>query len=330
MSDVELVHVVRGGVLDCVHRGRVVIVDAAGDILYAAGDPDAVVYLRSCAKPFQALAAVRSGAAARYGFGSEQLAIMAGSHNGTPPQTRLVDDMLAAIGAETEDLQCGTGAPLNREAYEQLLMSGARPSVLQHNCSGKHTGMLATCRVMGWRMDNYRSPDHPLQLMIRGIIADCAGMSADDIVIAIDGCGVPTFGLPLKNIARMFAALGAAANDESSDLGMIARAMQQHPYVFSGKNRIDTSLVVASNNRLIAKDGAEALLGVSVPEQGVGIALKISDGNNRAQIPALSALLVSRGYITADERAALEDLMPSTITIHTGQEAGEYRSVLPI
>ena len=330
MADVELVQVMRGGVVDCVHRGRVVIADSAGDVLYTAGDADEVVFLRSCAKPFQALVAVRCGAAARYGFGAEQLAIMAGSHNGTPAQTQLVTDMLAAIGATAEDLQCGVGAPLNRAAYEQLLLDGEKPSVLQHNCSGKHTGMLAACRVMGWHTGNYLLSDHPLQIMIRDIVAQCAGMSADDIVVVLDGCGVPTFGLPLKNIARMFAVLGQSAHDERSDLGMIARAMRQHPYVFSGKNRIDTALVVASNGRLIAKDGAEALLGVSVPDEGVGIALKISDGNNRAHIPIMSALLKARGYITADEQAALEDLMPTTIKIHTGQQAGEYRSVLPV
>ena len=329
MNDVDLVQVVRGGVVDCVHRGRVVIAEQSGDILYAAGDPDAVVFLRSCAKPFQALAAVRSGAAARYGFGPEQLAIMAGSHDGTAAQTAIVTDMLTALGLSTGDLQCGVGAPLNRAAYETLLSKGAKPSVLEHNCSGKHTGMLAACRVMGWHTDNYRSPDHPLQQLIRDIIAECAGMKADDIVIAIDGCGVPTFGLPLKNIARMFAVL-AAANDDSSDLGMIARAMQQHPYVFSGQDRIDTTLVVASNGRLIAKDGAEALLGVGVPEQGVGIAVKISDGGNRAQMPVMSALLTARGYITAAEQTTLETKFPTTITIHTGQQAGEYRPVLPI
>lgn len=329
MTDVELVQVVRGGVVDCVHRGRVVIVDTAGEIIYAAGDPEAVVYLRSCAKPFQALAAVRSGAAAQYGFGAEELAVMAGSHSGTPDHTRLVNGILAKIGADRDELQCGAGGPLSREAHEALLLGGEKPSVLQHNCSGKHSGMLATCRVMGWNTSNYPDATHPLQVMIRDIIAECAGLPAADILIALDGCGVPTFGLPLKHIARMFAVLGAAAGDETSELGLIARAMQQYPYVFSGKNRVDAALVVASNHHLIAKGGAEGSIGVSVPDQGVGIALKTSDGNNRAHIPALSALLTARDYISADEQAALDTLMPSSIKIHSGQQAGEYRPVLP-
>ncbi len=327
MTDVELVHVTRGDVVDCVHRGHLVVVDHTGDIKFAAGDAGAIVYLRSCAKPFQALAVIRSGAADRFGFTTEELAVMAGSHSGTIDHTRIVEGILEKIGVGTEALQCGTGAPISRSAYESLLLKGYRPSALQHNCSGKHSGMLAACHAQGWDTATYLQADHPLQQMILQITAEFAGMDAENIVLALDGCGVPTFGLPMRNIALLFARLGTAALDENSDLGMIAHVMQQHPLLFSGDGRVDASIVRATSGRLIAKDGAEGLLGVSVPDYGAGIALKISDGNQRGHIPAVTALMLAMGYIAPDEAAALENLMPSVVRNNHGQVAGEMRAV---
>jgi L-asparaginase II len=330
MLDVELVHVVRGARVDCIHRGRLALTDTAGQVVYAAGDPAALVYLRSCTKPFQALAALRSGAADQFGFTDEELALMAGSHNGTPEHTRLAAGILAKIGASPDDLQCGVGIPLSQEAYQKLLLSGHQPTALEHNCSGKHSGMLAACRAQGWDLATYRAWDHPVQVLIREIVAEFAGLPADSIHLAHDGCGVPTFGLPLRNLAQMFAHLGASAQDPNSDLGRIARAMQQYPLIFSGHKRIDAALVIGTGGRLIAKGGAEGALGVSIPQHGLGIALKTSDGNQRAHLPALIALLLDRGYISADEAAAIDALMPAAITIHTGDQAGEIKPVLPL
>lgn len=327
MTDVELVHITRGGVVDCVHRGHLVVVDHAGEVRFAAGDTDAVAYLRSCAKPFQALAVIRSGAADLFAFTPEELAVMAGSHNGTTEHTHIVEGILEKIGAGKEALLCGVGAPISRSAYESLLLSGQRPSVLQHNCSGKHSGMLAACRAQGWDMATYLQADHPLQQMILQITAELAGMNADDIVLALDGCGVPTFGLPMRSIALLFARLGTTALDESSDLGYIARVMQQHPLLFSGEGRVDASIVRATNGRLVAKDGAEGLLGIGVPDHDAGIALKISDGNQRAHIPAAAALMRGMGCISQDEADTLEKLMPSVVRNNHGQPAGEMRAV---
>ncbi len=328
MRDAELVRVLRGGIVDCVHRGYIAVTDTTGNLMYSAGDADTVVYLRSCTKPFQALVALRSGAAGKFDFTTQELALMAGSHSGTPEHTRIVSSILAKIGADANELQCGVGRPLDAPAYEALLLSGEQPSVLQHNCSGKHSGMLAACRVMGWDISSYREWEHPVQVMIREIVAEFAGMSVGDIHLALDGCGVPTFGIPMKNIAQMFANLGAAARDENSDLGSISRAMQQYPTIFSGHNRVDASLVIATNGNLIAKGGAEGAIGVGVVDKGVGIALKTSDGNLRAHIPVLKALMLAQGYISDSEAAELERLQPLTLNIHTGQQAGEMRPIL--
>jgi L-asparaginase II len=328
MADVELVHVLRGGLIDCIHRGRVSVVDTAGKTLFAAGDADAVVYLRSCAKPFQALVVIRSGAAQQFALTTEELAVIAGSHNGTSAQTALVQGILDKIGADSGALQCGPGAPISRTAYENLLLQGQKPSALQHNCSGKHSGMLAACQARGWPLDGYLHADHPVQQMVTNIIAEYTDLRPADLVLALDGCGVPTFGLPLHRVALLFARLGAAARDASSELGIIARAMQQHPLLFSGEGRVDTALVSATQGRLISKDGAEGLLGIGVTDQRAGIALKISDGNQRAQIPIMAALMQRWGYLSADEAHTLDTLIPSTIRNNLGQITGEMRAVL--
>jgi L-asparaginase II len=330
MSDVELVQMIRAGVVDCVHRGYVTVVDNAGKLIFAAGDAGVVAYLRSCAKPFQAVAAVRSGAANKFGFTNQELAVIAGSHNGTQEHTHIVQGILQKIGADTTELGCGAGAPISRVAYEQLLLSGHKPSVLEHNCSGKHSGMLAACRAMGWDSAGYLAADHPVQQMILGIVAEYADMNVSDVAIGLDGCGVPTFGLPMHNTALLFARLAAAASDETSDLGIIARAMNQYPLLSSGDGRVDASLSLATNGRLICKDGAEGLLGIGIKDRGVGIAVKVLDGNQRAHIPVVSALMLDLGYINADEAAALDKLMPSVVRNGLGQSAANLRSVLHV
>lgn len=330
MSDVELVHMIRAGVVDCVHSGYVAVVDHSGKLIFAAGDADAVVYLRSCAKPFQALAVVRSGAAEKFGFTNQELAVIAGSHNGTPEHTQLVQSILQKIGADSSELGCGVGSPLSRIAYEQLLLSGQKASVLEHNCSGKHSGMLATCRAMGWDSSGYLAADHPVQQMILGIVAEFADMNPSDIVLGLDGCGVPTFGLPVHKIALLFARLGTAVSDSNTDLGVIARAMRQYPLLSSGEGRVDASLSLATKGRLICKDGAEGLLGMGISDRGVGIAVKVLDGNQRAHIPVVSSLMLDLGYINVDEAAALDKLMPSVVRNGLGQPAAELRSVLHV
>jgi L-asparaginase II len=328
MNDVELVHVIRGGMVDCVHHGCVAVTNVDGELLFAAGDADDVVFLRSSAKPFQALAAVRSGAVDHFDLSVEELAIIAGSHTGRPNHTQLVTGILHKIGAEVSDLQCGASPPLDNGAGHEFLSHGGHFSALHHNCSGKHSGMLAACRVKGWDIETYHHVDHPLQVMNREAMAEFAGMDAADIVIALDGCGVPTFGLPLRNIALMFARLGAASRDENVDLGRVGRAMQAYPYTFSGPGQVDATMMVATESRLVAKGGAEGLMSLGVSDQDVGIALKVRDGSTRAHVPALAALMLARGYMSQAEHDAWLKLKSLAILNNRGEQAGELRSVL--
>ena len=326
MNDVELVHLTRGDHVDCIHRGRIAIVDRNGGALFAAGDPQPIVWLRSLAKPFQAAAAVGLGAVDALGLTSAELALMAGSHSGTAEQTAIVRGVLDRIGIGVDHLRCGISAPLDRRAAERLLLDGVKPTALHHPCSGKHTGMLAAAAAQGWSLDGYERAAHPLQQAIVQSLAQHLSLPPEQIAVALDGCGVPTFGVPLHNLALGFARLGAAPAD--SRLGRVAGAMRQHPILFSGARRMDSTLMTITGSRLIAKDGTEGIFAAAVPEHGIGLALKISDGATRAIMPVVIALLARFDCITPDETRELQAAYPTTIQIHTGAQTGRIEVII--
>ncbi|MFN8373960.1 MAG: asparaginase [Anaerolineae bacterium] len=326
MQDTELVQVLRGDALDCVHRGHVVLLRHDGEVISERGDSQTMVFMRSLAKPFQALAVVESGTAQRFDITSAELALMCGSHNGSTEQTHMLEALLHRIGVQVSDLHCGTLTPIDRKTAEQLTRDGQKPTALNHPCSGKHTGMLALCKTKGWEIADYTHADHPAQQYISQIVRGALRLAADDFHLALDGCSVPTYGVPLLNVALAFADLGTAMlKTENSAARTVALAMHQHPLLMSGQRRMDSALMLATNGRVIAKDGTEGVFGCAVPERGVGLALKISDGSNRAIMPIVTKVLRDFDLITADEAAALTVQFPLDIKIHTGEIAGEMR-----
>ncbi len=329
--DTELIRITRNGHLDCVHRGRVAVVDASGQVIFAAGDPHAPAYLRSVAKPFQAQALYETGAASRFQLSEREIAIIAGSHSGTPAHTGIVAHLLAKIGLEPAALQCGMTPPLSPIAYRELLLSGHTPTTLHHNCSGKHSGMLACCLTQSWDIAHYPHADHPLQILNRRLIAEAAGLPVDRVDVALDGCSVPTFGMPLVNIAQMMAHFGSTIKDTAaSPLGEIGQAMLAYPLVYSGENRIDADLVQAAKGGLLAKDGAEGLIAVTIPERGLGIALKVSDGNQRAIMPTLIHLLKSLDVLSPDAEAELTAKYPPWLVNVAGQPSAQIDVMLDV
>lgn len=327
-ADVELVQIVRGGAVDCVHRGRIAIVDRHGKLLYQAGDVQADGFLRSIGKPFQAAAMIEMDAARYFGFTPPEIALAAGSHSGTRQHTDIVQGMMYKVGVTADELQCGAIPPLDRAAYEELIASGGKPNTMTNNCSGKHTTMLAACRANGWDMHTYTRPEHPVQRGILDYLARTCDYEAEKIHLAPDGCGVPTFGLPLYNIALGFMRLAVATAKQDGALGYVGQVMQQHPLVFSGERRIDAALVQVTETRLVVKDGAEAIVGVAIPERGIGIAMKISDGAQRAILPTLRHLLLERGYISGSEAQKLDAMFPPAVFTNAGQHAGDIRVTL--
>ena len=293
-EDAPLVALRRGALVESVHRGRVAVCDPDGGVIEAVGDPGGYVYARSSAKPFQALPLVLSGAADALGLTGEELAVACASHNGEEPHLRAVRSILQKAGLSERDLQNGAHPPLYAPAALKLACSGEEPGAIHGNCSGKHAGMLAVCVQGGWTTGGYRHPDHPLQLWILEIVARVCGLQTDEILLGGDGCGLPTFGLPLKTLATGFARLatGALPDDLAEAAAKVRGAMREHPYMVAGTERFDTAVMRGTD--LVCKSGAEMIFGAGSVE-GWGLALKISDGGERALRPAVLAALSRQG-----------------------------------
>ncbi len=294
-EDIPLVAVRRGAVVESVHRGRFVFCDPSGEILDAAGDPNAYVYARSSAKPFQALPLVLSGAADAFGLTDEELAVACASHNAEEPHLAAVRSLLEKAGLTEDDLQNGAHPPRYAPEAAKLVRSGEEPRPIHGNCSGKHAGMLAVCAHEGLDSGGYRNPDHPLQRRITELLTEVCGLQEDEALLAGDDCGVPAFALPLKNLATGFARLatGKGLSDEiAAAAGRIRHAMRAHPFMVAGTGRLDTEVMEATD--LVCKSGAEGVFAAGGPD-GWGLALKTSDGGGRAVRPAAVAALGSRG-----------------------------------
>ena len=308
-EDAPLAAAHRGAMVESVHRGRIAVCDTRGGVLDATGDPEGYVYLRSSAKPFQALPLLLSGAADALRLSDEELAVVCASHNAEPRHLSAVRSVLRRVGLAEDALQSGAHPPLYAPAAARMARSGDDPRPIHSNCSGKHAGMLALCVHEGWDTTGYRRPDHPVQQKILGALAEICVLGRDEILVAGDNCGVPAFALPLKNVAIGFARL-ASGKGLTGELAVAARrirdAMRSNPFMVAGTGRFDTELMESAD--LVAKSGAEAVFACGSPK-GWGMAIKISDGSSRAVRPAALAALSRQGIETpAAGTSELRDL----------------------
>ncbi|HVF58132.1 MAG TPA: asparaginase [Pyrinomonadaceae bacterium] len=332
-----LVEVWRGPIVESRHRGHVVAVDGDGRIVARAGEPETVTYLRSSAKPHQAVPLVATGAADRFGFDAREIAIACGSHSGEAVHARTVARMLEKIGLDESALKCGTHEPFDRETALKLRERGEQPSILQNNCSGKHTGMLALALHLGAPTETYDHPEHPVQLAIARAVAQFSGVPPDEIARGTDGCGVPVFGVSVRAIALMYARLVAAPSDFDARTAeacvRIVAAMGAHPEMVGGTSeRFDTELMRATGGRVISKVGAEGVYTAGVLPcedwpRGLGLAFKIEDGEDRRARPTVAIESLRQLGVLND--GALEALAPYAnfaVRNHRGDRVGEVRA----
>ena len=310
-TDPVIAEVTRGAVVESVHRGRVVALDANGAIVRRIGDVDQPVLLRSCAKPLQAVGMVRAG----LDLDGQQLTIACASHDGTAAHLAIVREVLAGAGLDEGDLGNAALLPLEPRASAERLLAGG-PDRISHNCSGKHAAMLATCVTNGWPIADYLSPEHPLQLALLDAVADLAGEPVADV--EVDGCGAPVAAVSLPGLARAFARLATA--DAGSAEGRVAAAMRDHPDVLGGERREVTRLERAVPG-LVAKDGAEGCYAAAAPD-GRAVALKVADGAMRACVPVLVAALRGLGV----HGPGLDGLAEVPVLGH-GRPVGAVRAV---
>ncbi|HEV7681727.1 MAG TPA: asparaginase [Pyrinomonadaceae bacterium] len=292
-----LVEVTRGGITESRHRGHIVAVEPDGTIAAFLGAPETVTYLRSSAKPHQAIPLLASGAADRFGFNEREIALACASHSGEPIHTEVAAAMLKKIGLGPEALKCGVHEPFSPDVARQLRERGEAPNVLQNNCSGKHAGMLALALHLGAPTETYDEPTNPVQLAIGKTVAQFSGVPIEDIAVGTDGCGVPVFGITVKAMALMYARLVSTPADYDAQTkkacSRIVSAMTTHPELIGGTaDRLDTEIMRAAPGRLVSKVGAEGVYTVGILPcaewpRGLGLALKIEDGDDHRARPTV-------------------------------------------
>jgi L-asparaginase II len=317
----------RGEIVESRHRLELALADPSGRCTAATETPGRVTTFRSSAKPFQLLPLAESGAAERWGFSDEDLAVMAASHTGSPYHVALVEGILQRIGCTAADLACGHHEPDDPESQAAIRKGASAPSPLYNNCSGKHAGMLALARAEGWPVEGYPHPDHPVQRVIHRTVAELCSVAPEAMVTAIDGCSVPVFAVPLQAMARAYAVLASAVREpdgsaRSRALARIGAAMMAFPKAVAGEGRLTTELMRSAPGRLVAKGGAEGLQLVGHIELGLGLAIKCIDGASRASGPATIAALERFGWLDAAGAARLAPLREPRLRNHAGLDVG--------
>jgi L-asparaginase II len=326
---VPLAVATRGDAVDAIHYGSVAVVDRDGNLLYAAGDPQFLTMTRSALKPFQAMPFIAGGGVARFGYTPAHVALLCASHSGEPRHVDAVAQMLAVAGNTAADLQCGTHAPGFYDVRGEVPPPPPY-SPLAHNCSGKHSGMLAYCVQCGLPKDSYLAFDHPLQKSIRHAVAHFTATPESDLVAGIDGCSAPNYAVPLARLALGFARLASDRSDE--DYGgapaTLADAMTAHPEMVSGEGRNDLALMRAGRGDWVAKIGAEGVQAIGIRSKGLGIAVKVVDGGKRGLHPATVSTLDQLGLLDASQRAELAEWREPLVRNYRGTVTGKVRPVV--
>jgi L-asparaginase II len=303
------VELLRGAIVESRHRVHVAVADGEGRLVAHAGDPDLVTFMRSAAKPFQALPLVEDGVVERFGLTSEDLALACASHSSEPEQVERVLAFLGRVGAGEEELLCGPHTPLSDEVAREYAAQGTTLRPVHSNCSGKHAGMLALARHHGWPAAGYTRPDHPVQRRCLAEVSRWTGVPEAQIGTGTDGCGVVCFAVPVRAMARAWARLASR----------IVEAMLAHPDLLAGHGRPCTGLMLANPGKLVAKVGAEGVYAALLVDRGLGVALKVEDGHGLAAVLAMAGVLRELGL------AVPERLGARPITNSTGLRVGEMR-----
>lgn len=317
--------VYRGPIVDLTHIGHVAVVNHKGELLHSYGNPNRVTYIRSSAKPIQALVALESGAVDEYGITKEELALFCASHNGEKVHTDAVKSILAKAGLSVKNLQCGTHPSLNSDIAALLKEEGEVLDNSNSNCSGKHSGMLVGSNFLGDDLDSYLSINHPVQKRILKAISQICEYDEKDIVIGTDGCGVPVHALPLDKYAHGMAKLSQANVFDATrekNVKRVIDAMTSYPYMVAGKDRLCTDLMSTCKGKLFAKLGADGYYAVGLIGKGIGLTFKCEDG----KIPIVEALVVHTlyklGYISLEEFNTLEKYHKIEVKNHRGETVG--------
>jgi L-asparaginase II len=337
MPFVPLVELTRGPLIESVHFGALAIVDNKGKLVAGLGDENFIANLRSSAKPFQSLPLIEAGGADFFHLSQREIAITCASHSGTDEHVAVLKGIQEKIGVTEANLQCGVHPPMDEPTAQALLLRGEDPTPNRHNCSGKHTGMLAQAILARQPVDNYLSREHEIQKRILRTFSEMLDLVPEDIIIGIDGCSAPTFAAPLRNAALGFARLAdptGLPEALAAALRLIASSMMANPDMVGGPGAFDTLLMEAGGGKIVCKSGAEGYQGIALlpgalgpGSPALGITYKIIDGDQSGRARPLvgAALLQQLGALSEEQMARLKNYLPRPITNWRGIEVGEIR-----
>ena len=333
-----VIELTRGGIVESIHHGAIAVADPSGALNAWWGDAEVVTFLRSSAKPFQAIPLLESGAADQLQLSLEQIAVICASHSGTDEHVRAVSSIQEQVGILEADLMCGVHPPPHRQTARRLQEQGLEPTQNRHNCSGKHTGMLTLASFLGEPLADYINPQHPVQVQIIQAFAEMCGLEPEAVVLGIDGCSAPVFAVPLIAAATAFARLmdpASLAPERAEACRGVVTAMTSHPYMVAGPDRFDTRLMEVTAGRVLAKGGAESYQGLGVragiisPDApALGVAIKIADGDrgDRARPAVALSVLEDLGVLSDEEREALGEFGPRELKNYREVTVGHIRA----
>jgi L-asparaginase II len=318
----------RGEYPESWHLGAAAVVDSGGCLVARVGDPDVRCFMRSSAKPIQALPLVVAGGPEHLDLEQEDLALLCGSHAGTLLHTERVARMLEIGGFAVDDLACGTHLPLCEMTAEEMLRKGHEPSALHSNCSGNHTGVLLACSLLGYPTAGYTDPEHPLMQRVLGLVARFCGLQVEEVDVAVDGCGLPTYRVPLIAAARAWARLADPVasdleGDESKAVETLIEAMASCPEMVAGCGKFTTRLIEATGGRVVGKEGADGFYALAIRGSvSYGAAVKIADGTEACRSPVILDILRQLGCLSAAELEELQEFRRPPVLSRAGEVVG--------
>lgn len=325
-----LVEVTRGDIVESVHDIAACAMDERRNVVLAIGTIDVPVFLRSSAKPFIAAAAIAAGARERFDLDRREIAVMCASHTGQAFHVEAVRSILRKIGMDEQALQCGAHYPYDVQAAEDLRREGIVPSAVHNNCSGKHAGILALCRILGSDPATYMELTNPAEQQILALCARLSGDRVDELPLGVDGCGIPVYATSLRNAALAFMRFATLEGIEERDaraLRIVRDAMIAYPEYVCGTGEFDTRLMQAAGGGVACKSGAEGVHACSLLEHGTGLVLKVVDGGSRGRGPAVLGSLRALGLLSPHVLTNLADLERPVVYNRAGRAVGEVRSV---
>lgn len=315
----------RGSLPDLAHHGRIVVADTEGRILFWYGDPLAVTFARSGAKPIQAVALCESGALEACGITDRELAVVCASHNGQPEHVEIVKGILEKGGLSAGQLLCGRAYPVFEPEKLAMLLQGLPPDELHCDCSGKHAGILLTAKHYGEDLACYADLDSPAQRRINQILCDICACSPKMLSVAVDGCGLPVHAAPMVKFAQGYARMTRPelfGMRRAAAVQRIVSAMTAHPFEVAGTGRLCTGLMEHFGDRLFCKSGAASFYAIGLLGRGIGIAVKLEDGCSEFMPGVVLHLLVQLGVISSQEKLQMREYWDQDIRNHHGQVVG--------